>query len=284
MRSAFLGLLLTPALALAEDSPTFKLARSYAERGADPKAIPLLEKVVKDEPKNAEAHVLLGMAYARQDRRPDAEAEVKLALAADPKRYDAYLVLGMLRDLANDPAGAVAVYQQAMAVDPARPEAYREAGSSELLTGQPAQAAEHLLHAHQLLPRDLDIALDLGQAQVQAKQCERAEKLVGSLLGQGLKSAPVYVLQGDALACQGKDEPDAAAYTTATTIDPQSGQAWFHLGLLQAKRNQLDAAKAALGQAGALSPKDPEVQAALQKYGVAAPTARKPIGPVKPAP
>jgi superkiller protein 3 len=284
MRLALIGLLLTPALAHAEDSPTFKLARSYAERGADPKAIPLLEKVVKDEPKNAEAHVLLGMAYARQERRPEAEAEVKLALAADPKRYDAYLVLGMLRDLASDPAGAVAVYQQAMTVDPARPEAYREAGSSELLTGQADKAAEHLAHAHQLLPRDLDITLDLGQALVQAKQCAQAEKLAAAQLGQGPKASTVYALQGDALACQGKDEPAAAAYTTATQTDAQNGQAWFHLGLLQAKRNQLDAAKAALAQAGALLPKDPEVQGALQKYGVAAPTARRPVGPVKPAP
>src|SRR6185312_6460323 len=146
MRLALFAAVFAFASVAYADTPAelVQVARGYSGRGQDAKAIPLLQQAIKGDPKNADAHYLLGLSYSRQEKLKDAEAELTQATALDPHNYQAFLLLGMTHDLRNDAAGALAVYEKAIAVDPKQPDAWHEAGSSALLLGKTDVAVKDL--------------------------------------------------------------------------------------------------------------------------------------------
>ena len=281
-----LGLVATTAPTTATAPDLITMGRGYAQRGQDAKAVPLFEQAVAKDPKNGEAHYLLGVSYSRMEKPEVAESHLEKAIALDPTNYPAYLLLGMSKDLRSDPAGALAVYLRAIEVDKDRPEAYREAGSSELLLGKSDAAAVHLERAYTLSNHDTDVAADYGYALVRSQKCPAAEKVLTEAAGNDPRNADLQSALADSLACQGKVDPAIQGYRKATHLDAKNGQAWFHLGLLLTKKGDPAAAKEALLQARLLRPHDAEVAAALNQMGAggeAAPAATlAPSGPVKP--
>ena len=201
----FVSVFACAAVAFA-DTPAelVQVARGYSGRGQDAKAIPLLQQALKGDPKNAEAHYLLGLAYSRQEKPKDAEVELTQAVALDPHNYQAFLLLGMTHDLRDDPAGALSVYEKGIAADPKRPEAWREAGSSALLLGKTDVAVKDLAQAYTLSSQNPDVAADYAYALVRAKQCADAEKIVAPAVADDPRNPDLQATLGDALACQGK--------------------------------------------------------------------------------
>ena len=65
--------------------PMFELARVHVQLGNLDKAVPLLEKVVAAEPRNAAAHLLLGNTYARLDRPADAQKHLELGRSLEDR-------------------------------------------------------------------------------------------------------------------------------------------------------------------------------------------------------
>ena len=84
------------------------------QRFAD--AIPLLEKVVAKEPRNADAHNWLGYATRRK----------------------------------GDPAASIPIYEKALAIDPEHRGAHEYIGEAYLLLGNLAKAKEHLARLDKL--------------------------------------------------------------------------------------------------------------------------------------
>jgi pSer/pThr/pTyr-binding forkhead associated (FHA) protein len=75
------------------DAQTAMLAREFGT------AVRLLEAVVDREPKNAQAHLNLGIAYARQRKNPKAREHYELFLKLEPTGAQADMVRGTLNGL-----------------------------------------------------------------------------------------------------------------------------------------------------------------------------------------
>lgn len=58
----------------------------------------VLEEALKEHPKNAELHTLLGFVFRKMEKLEDAERAFSEAVAANPDKAEAHLMLGMLRE------------------------------------------------------------------------------------------------------------------------------------------------------------------------------------------
>jgi Flp pilus assembly protein TadD len=150
------------------------------------------------------------------------------------------------------------------------------------MLGKSADAAAHLERAYTLSNHDTDIAADYGYALVRAQKCPAAEKVLTESVENDPRNADLQSALADAMACEGMTDPAIAGYRKATHIDAKNGQAWFHLGLLLAKKGESASAQEALLKARVLRPHDAEVAAALNQLGASGAVAPAPSGPVSP--
>ena len=106
----------SPALAVGGDdelgdlAPSAKAqyenAKREVDRGRYARAIPMLERVVKAEPANANAHNLLAFSHRKLGRYDKALALYRTALALDPRHRGAHEYLGELYLAKGDLASA----------------------------------------------------------------------------------------------------------------------------------------------------------------------------------
>jgi Flp pilus assembly protein TadD len=83
----------TPAAAPAEDA--MATARKHIQAKQWSQAAGVLEKVVAKEPRNADAHNLLGFSYRWMDRMDDSFASYGKALAIEPNHRGAHHYVGV---------------------------------------------------------------------------------------------------------------------------------------------------------------------------------------------
>lgn len=58
----------------------------------------VLENALKEHPRNAELHVLLGFVFRKMDRLDDSERSFMSAVEENPKKAEAHYMLGMIRE------------------------------------------------------------------------------------------------------------------------------------------------------------------------------------------
>ncbi len=92
--------------AASSESPQYSTARRAIEQGRYAVAIPLLEQVIKDEPRNAGAFNYLAFAHRKLGRLGVAYDLYKKALAIDPEHRGAHEYLGELYLQRGDLASA----------------------------------------------------------------------------------------------------------------------------------------------------------------------------------
>jgi tetratricopeptide (TPR) repeat protein len=86
----------------------------YLEKTAQPdKALKLAEKAVKDHPKVAMSHNLMGWALIYNNQLPKAESHLKMAMALDPNLDATYLNYGLLFERKQQPERAISFYKKA---------------------------------------------------------------------------------------------------------------------------------------------------------------------------
>lgn len=89
--------------------PDYSSAVALIEKMDFQAAVPLLENVVKDDPKNADAHNYLGYSYRNLGQYDKARASYEQALAIDEEHRGALEYLGELHLKLGDLDGAKAI-------------------------------------------------------------------------------------------------------------------------------------------------------------------------------
>src|SRR5438552_7677371 len=79
-------------------------------------AIRLARDAVKEQPRSALAHEVLGFAASMKGEVKEAERAFREALRLEPRRTSAMVALGLLLLQQNDPKQAEQMFQQALAV------------------------------------------------------------------------------------------------------------------------------------------------------------------------
>lgn len=110
------------------------------------------ELALKLDPKNADAHMLLGSAAANLKEFEDARQAFEDGLAAEPGRSDLHVNLGLFRRFQGNPQEAEASFKQALALGPKTPDAHLALANLYWAMGRTSDAERALEDAVKLAP------------------------------------------------------------------------------------------------------------------------------------
>lgn len=161
----------------ARSETTAALAAAQAwqrlERNED--SIPILEKLVAEQPDTAVAHFLLGAAYERTGQRQKAVASLRRVLELQPDFHAALNYLGYTYAEAGENLDeALRLVRRAVALDPDNGSYVDSLGWTYYRLGHHEQARGYLERAARLEPTDATLQEHLGDVYVALGQNDRA--------------------------------------------------------------------------------------------------------------
>ncbi len=212
MTARFLTALTWAGLLLAQRSP-LDTAWELVAQGKRQEAARVLDQVIKVNPRDGDARLLLGSILAEEGKSAEAIGHIEEAVRLMPQSPMAHNALGEALNSAGDLKRARGAFEKAVALDPRFAQAHANLGHVLMQAGESAGASEHL---------DRAIAL----------------------LGHTPETAYPLYLRAKIYTEQDEIEKAAAALTQAVTVQPDFGEAWSDLG---------QARKALLDDAGALA-------------------------------
>jgi Flp pilus assembly protein TadD len=270
-------------------------AQAAIDRNDFPAAIPPLEKFIAEKPDVAYAHFQLAYAYTALKRADDARTEYQKCIALDPKMAEAQLNLGILL-LQSDPSAAIAPLHQAVNLLPSESRPRYLLGLAQEQSGDLPAAAASFEGAAHLDPKSVDALTHLGGVFLKSGHPHEAEQKFR--LALQIEAHSAAALYGLAQILDAQKKPEAIqAYKTYLAAQPQDNAArsrLIHL-LIEQKdydaalveidrgtagqpptvdslrlkadifvgQKKFDEAVAAIQQAVALAPKDPELHGGL---------------------
>lgn len=152
--------------------------------------IAMLEAILKDDPRNPQAHLRLGFAELERNQCARAEPHLKATMALGFPSADAGLGLAECRGRAGDLRGAGQALAAAQSAEPGSPVVAANLGLLALQQNQVPQAIEELRRALAIDGGLLEARFALARALARAGDREGAKKEAQALLGQLPAGAP----------------------------------------------------------------------------------------------
>lgn len=216
-------------LLIAQSTQSLEKAWKLAANGQRDEAVQILQRLVSDNPRDAEARLLLGSLLMEAGKRADSITQLSEAVKLRPQSADAQNALGEAYSGFGDLKAARGPFEKAVALKPDFGVAQMNLGEALLAAGELGASAQHL---------------------------DRATKL----LGKTDDGAQAHYLRAKVYTALSDSEKAAAELQTAVAIHPAFPQAWSDLG--EARKILMDDAGAltALKRAVELDPNDSVAQ------------------------
>lgn len=256
------------------------------------KALKTVDGVIAANPQVAAAHVLRGRVLSERGALEESRRSFLTAESLDPANVEAQYYLGIVYERFSQPDEAMNRYKRAMDLDRANPQYVVAAaemlvaqnkleeadsllverrsdfeanagirqlqGQIALLRSDPAAAARALREASMLAPDDHNIREDLARAQLVAQQHSDALITLDRLLSIEANRQRRDLRSMRAQALIGLDRLGDARTELVNLTSDQAGTrdaaAWFELGKLCARMNDLDRLRFAAGRVVSLWP------------------------------
>lgn len=236
------------------------LGRMYVQTGAFDKAVPLLQRVVSDQPGYSDGFILLAAAQEGAGRDEDAIKTLESALEHNPKFYRGQLRIAELYERQRQWVSAAEALERAQALNPRAPLGTRRAAA--LINGGKPEEARTLLErslagSEQNPQQGAELYL-LAEAHRALNDLPAAEATAKKLLAAN--PSDVRGLHVLSLILQDKGDVAGAERVLRDLIakDPQDANALNSLGYMLAERGeQLDEAIALLQRALKIEPDNP---------------------------
>ena len=167
-------------------------------------------QAVAADPKNADAHMMLGAAYYWLGQVDESLKEYQVSLKLNPNSAQLYILQGISLAYEDRDQEAYQAFLKAIALDPNRPDSFMDLASLEESLGKISDALDHLRRAVALSPSEPLYRFQLG--------------------------ALYYLL--------GRSQDAEAAFRKALDLNPQFEDAWLEMGAVQENDGDL---KSALG-------------------------------------
>lgn len=251
---------------LAQESP-LEAAWRLAAEGEHARAVVVLKDLLKREPANVDAHLLLGSLLSEDGDSDKAIAELSEAVRLRPKSSEALNALGEACQKAGEISGARQAFEKAVALTPSFAVAQQNLGAVLLQQGETLAGAKHLDLAIPLLGQSQDAAdayylrakIDSTQNQFVA-----AAKHLGQAVGIRPDFAEAWSDLGVSLKASGDDAGALAALQKAVELNPQGAIAQYRLGAEYLHSAKPGLALPPLEASNRLSPDDQSTLNALQ--------------------
>lgn len=212
-----------------------------------------------------ELRVALAWAYARTDELAKATDEIHRVLRSDPGNADAHLLLGKIRSAQHRRAEAVRAFERAIALRPNDPEAWLalvRVHADFAAWGEAESVAARFVAAH---PRDAAPWRLLAAAAWERDDLARTRRYLGRAVACDPDDAGSLLRLAHLEAAGGADARAAGLYTDVLRIDPGETEALLGAGRMALRRGDPVAARAYFQQMLGTS-RDP-IAAALQVSG-----------------
>jgi len=253
------------------------LGRLYldAERYAD--AVPLVRRIVQEQPQYADGWLLLAEAQEGAGQADAAIDTLKGLIAEQPQFFRGRIQLAETLDRAHKSADAAEAWAAAQALNPRNTEIATRRATSLINAGRTGDALPILRDALKQSPGDVRLTYMLAQAQRDAGDLEGAEVSARSLHEAHPDDVRFVYLMAQMMDARGRYQeivdflkPEIAKLRGAADKGPQAAMLLGSQGLALQQLHKYDEAIAAFSDAAALSADDPLRQVLLiQGYSAA---------------
>ena len=220
------------------------LARLYldAERPAD--AIPLLRRIVSEQPQYVDGSVLLAEAQEAAGSADAAIETLTSVLAEQPQFFRGRVQLAELYDREEKWNEAAEQWAAVQRLNPRNTEVATRRATSLLNGRRPGDARDVLREALKIAPNDVRLTFMLAQAQRDAGDLEAAEATARALQTANPNDLRAKFLLGQMLEARGKQAEALTLYKDAATAAPDNPTVVYQYGAaLDKAGKQADAQK-----------------------------------------
>jgi predicted O-linked N-acetylglucosamine transferase (SPINDLY family) len=239
--------------------------KGQAKHGTQGAEIEQHRRAIRANPRNAQAHALLGLALQQLGRLEEAVASQRRALELDPKLTGLHTVLAPTLYVLGQHKAAADSYRHALRAEPQSADLHKGFGDALRALGQFSAAQESARRAVALAPDNPENHLGLAAAQYAAGDYEGAASSFRNVLDRAPENLAARVDLGQALVRSRQWEAGAACYREVLERTPDHFGA--HVGLAECLRSlkQFDAAVASYQRALEIVPDN---AAALHDLGM----------------
>lgn len=240
------------------------LARLYLEADRPADAIPLLKRIVLEQPQYAEGSVLLADAQEAAGS-PDAAVETLTSLLDDqPQFFRGHVQLAELYEHQRRWPEAAAAWAKVQGLNGRNTEVAARRASALINADRPAEARDVLLAALKIAPNDVRMSYMLAQAQRDAGDFEGAEATARALQNKQPDEVRALFLLAQILEARGRHQevvdllkPDIARRKAAKGKAGEIAMLLGSQGLALQQLRRFDEAIATFSEAIELAPGEP---------------------------
>jgi cellulose synthase operon protein C len=175
------------------------------------------EKVLRMDPKNLEAQLVLGNATFGLKDIDGAIRQIEEAIQLDPKSGRTYTILGSMEAAKGDLVTAEKAFRQAVDLDATSATAHLELGKFLAGSGRQAEAESSFKQAYQLDPKDPLPARTLAAFYVASNRAPEAEPYLKGIADRSKAPGPTIAL-ADYYVMMGRMD-EAARLLTAVSVN-----------------------------------------------------------------
>ncbi|MGE0865843.1 MAG: tetratricopeptide repeat protein [Vicinamibacterales bacterium] len=231
------------------------LARLQINNNTPADAVPLVLKIVAEQPRNLEARLLLLHGLIAVNDLPQATTQLNVLLQQAPGSATVQTAAGMLAAMKRDGEGAKRAYALALDADPRSYQALAGLLTAEMQSKQFGSAKALIEKQLAQMPNDPNVLLMAAQtynAMGDAFETERALKKTVEVDPQSLQA---YAMLGKMYYQQGRLDLARRELETFVTRAPKSVPANTMLGTILELQGKKDEAKQRYGQALQVDPR-----------------------------
>src|SRR5580658_1405694 len=185
--------------------------------------------VIQADPKNAQAHAILGHQYLLMHDLPNALTELTKAVELDPRRVEGYAAVGSVHLAQGKPDDAEAAYQKAITVNPKSVQAQMALGEFFFAQRKMAQAEAAIRTACDLDARAVLPRLFLGRIYALTGQLAEAEDLYSKLKAVAPDDPRAYEALGTFYLSSGQQEKAVSEFKSLADKKPKDNSVKAYL-------------------------------------------------------
>lgn len=229
-------------------------AKKWHLEGDFKRAEQAYRKILRSDPRNAEALHWLGVAAQQQGRIADAIEPLRRAIAERPDRAEYHTNLGVVLAQAGQIDAAIDAYERALLLDPRSAFSHFNLAALMLGQGNILGARTHLQQATAIQPNFFDAWMALGRASVREKDFAAAIPAFQSALALQPQNVEVSFNLGNTWLAMDRLPEAAACFATILKIKPDHGDALNNLGTVLCRLGKLNEAAQAFAMLQAAKP------------------------------